>query len=66
MAGLGILGFIIFLIYVIKDAEEPTIPAENWGDFDKIDMAGFIMVFLQRSFRRILETENIRNREGRI
>lgn len=36
MAGLGILGFIIFIIYVIKDATEPTIPADNWGDFDKI------------------------------
>lgn len=36
MAGLGILGVIIFLIYIIKDAVEPTIPVDNWGDFDKI------------------------------
>lgn len=56
MAGLGILGFIIFIIYVIKDAAEPTIPAGSWKNKDLINEDKYHKKISQKEFEK-----NLRN-----
>lgn len=56
MAGLGILGFIVFIILVIKDAAEPTIPAGSWNNWDLIHDDKYNKKISQKEFEK-----NLRN-----